>query len=312
MALLPDALQQYRTQNHTTSWIGYKLHIDAADGGIPVSCILTSASLHDSQVAIPLATMSAERVTNLYDLMDSAYDAPEIGWHSYLLGHVPIIDINPRDRGLQRGLGAGGQGAAPYRPQPPGGRPLQRTLERRAHQWRAEGQLRWTPCPRARPCQSLLPRDVRHPGADGRPIGAPSDLNLTFGSVPVMPEYASLDGGTVSRARTAAPGHECDRNGPRSRQIGSPTVAMRHVEPSIRPIVRVTFDQPLPSYRTPGMNAPCPRVLQVAHISVAMLAMRVKAESQSVGGITGIRTACFAASAWPDQWADERSRRERK
>ena len=47
-------------KGHTTSWIGYKLHIDAADGGIPLSCILTSASLHDSQVAIPLATMTAE------------------------------------------------------------------------------------------------------------------------------------------------------------------------------------------------------------------------------------------------------------
>ena len=56
------------------SWIGYKLHIDAADASIPVSCILTSASLHDSQVAIPLATMIDARVTNLYDLMDSAYD----------------------------------------------------------------------------------------------------------------------------------------------------------------------------------------------------------------------------------------------
>ena len=50
----------------------------AADGGIPLSCMLTSASLHDSQVAIPLATMTAQRMTNLYDLMDSAYDAPEI------------------------------------------------------------------------------------------------------------------------------------------------------------------------------------------------------------------------------------------
>ena len=28
--------------------VGYKLHIDAADGGVPVSCILTSASMHDS------------------------------------------------------------------------------------------------------------------------------------------------------------------------------------------------------------------------------------------------------------------------
>ena len=83
-------------KGHQVSWIGYKLHIDAADGGIPLSCILTSASLHDSQVAIPLATMTAQRVTNLYDLMDSAYDAPEIRAYSESLGHVPIIDVNPR------------------------------------------------------------------------------------------------------------------------------------------------------------------------------------------------------------------------
>ena len=77
------------------SWTGYKLHIDAADGGVPVSCILTSASLHDSQVALPLAHLTAGRVTNLYDLMDSAYDAKEIRTCSEL-GHVPIIDPNPR------------------------------------------------------------------------------------------------------------------------------------------------------------------------------------------------------------------------
>jgi hypothetical protein len=101
---------------HRISWIGYKLHIDAADGGIPLSCILTSASLHDSQVAIPLATMTAERVTNLYDLMDSAYDVPEIGWHSYLLGHVPIIDINPRDKDYKEELAreAGAQSRSGY------------------------------------------------------------------------------------------------------------------------------------------------------------------------------------------------------
>jgi hypothetical protein len=33
--------------------------------------VLTSASLHDSQAAIPLATMTASRVINLYDLMDA-------------------------------------------------------------------------------------------------------------------------------------------------------------------------------------------------------------------------------------------------
>ena len=78
------------------SWIGYKFHLDAADSQIPVSCILTSASTHDSQVALPLAVMTSQRVTNLYDLMDSAYDAPIIREHSRSLGHVPIIDINPR------------------------------------------------------------------------------------------------------------------------------------------------------------------------------------------------------------------------
>jgi len=78
------------------TWKGYKLHIDAADGHIPVTCILSSASLHDSQAALPLAEMTNQRVTNLYDLMDSAYDALTIKDHSQGLGHIPIIDINPR------------------------------------------------------------------------------------------------------------------------------------------------------------------------------------------------------------------------
>jgi hypothetical protein len=43
-----------------------------------------------------LAQLSASRITNLYDLMDSAYDAQAIHEHSRRLGHVPIIDSNPR------------------------------------------------------------------------------------------------------------------------------------------------------------------------------------------------------------------------
>ena len=65
------------------------------DGDIPVSAILTSASLHDSQAAIPLAQMSAGRIVNLYDLADAAYDAKEICAMSDRLGHVAIIDDNP-------------------------------------------------------------------------------------------------------------------------------------------------------------------------------------------------------------------------
>jgi len=84
------------SKGYQNGWIGYKLHLDCADGDIPISAILTSASMHDSQAAIPLAQMSAERVVSLYDLMDAAYDAPQIHAFSAKLDHVPIIDNNPR------------------------------------------------------------------------------------------------------------------------------------------------------------------------------------------------------------------------
>ena len=93
-----DTGTKRNAKGHTVSWCGYKLHIDAIDGGIPVSCLLTSASLHDSQAAIPLATRTAGRADNLYDLMDSAYDAAGIRAFSERLGHVPIIDVTPRGR----------------------------------------------------------------------------------------------------------------------------------------------------------------------------------------------------------------------
>ncbi len=84
------------SKGHQETWIGYKLHLDTIDGDLPVSAVLTSASTHDSQVAIPLAQLTAQRVASLYDLMDSAYDAPQIAAFSRRLGHVPIIDPNPR------------------------------------------------------------------------------------------------------------------------------------------------------------------------------------------------------------------------
>jgi len=91
-----DIGSKRNAQGFQESWKGYKLHIDTADGQIPISCVLTAASVHDSQAAIPLATMTAARVVNLYDLMDSAYDVPEIKQYSRDLGHIPIIDTNPR------------------------------------------------------------------------------------------------------------------------------------------------------------------------------------------------------------------------
>lgn len=78
------------------TWKGYKLNLDCGDGGVPISAIVTSASMHDSQAAIPLMQMTTKRVTSFYDLMDAAYDDPLIHKYSIALNHIPIIDNNPR------------------------------------------------------------------------------------------------------------------------------------------------------------------------------------------------------------------------
>lgn len=99
LADLPTACDigtKRNSKGHSEYWIGYKLHADVVDGEIPVSLLLTSASVHDSQAAIPLAQMTAGRIVNLYDLMDAAYDAEPIRQYSRQLGHVPLIDSNPR------------------------------------------------------------------------------------------------------------------------------------------------------------------------------------------------------------------------
>jgi hypothetical protein len=80
------------------TWIGYKLHADVNDCGLPISVVLTAASVHDSQVAIPLMKMSSAKVDYLYDVMDAAYDAGTIHEVSKSLGHVPLIDKNSRGK----------------------------------------------------------------------------------------------------------------------------------------------------------------------------------------------------------------------
>ena len=84
------------SQGFKHSWRGYKLHIDVADGDIPVNAILTSASLHDSQVAMPLMVSTSNKLTYLYDVADSAYCSPILNEASRKLGHVPLVDHNPR------------------------------------------------------------------------------------------------------------------------------------------------------------------------------------------------------------------------
>jgi IS5 family transposase len=84
--------------NHV--WCGYKLHLDIADGGIPISCILTTASAHDSGASIPLQHMSASRVKYLYLLADKAYDSRELRENIRASGQVPIIPEKKRRNGI--------------------------------------------------------------------------------------------------------------------------------------------------------------------------------------------------------------------
>lgn len=90
------------SKGHQSYWRGFKLHLDVADGQIPISMMVTSANVHDAVAAIPLMTMTAQRVVSCYDVMDSAYDADAILEHCRALGHVPIVQPHPRRNGRSR------------------------------------------------------------------------------------------------------------------------------------------------------------------------------------------------------------------
>ena len=87
-----DRGRKLDSKGYPEHWVGYKLHLDVADGQIPISCVLSSASWHDSQIGLLLAMMTAERISSLYDRRDPAYDAQIYRDHSCSLGHVLIID----------------------------------------------------------------------------------------------------------------------------------------------------------------------------------------------------------------------------
>ncbi len=81
------------------SWRGCKLHIDAADGGFPISCLLTLAPLHDSQATVPLSRLSTDRTICLCELTVAEHDSIETGFN--LSGHAAVTDVNTR-RDTQR------------------------------------------------------------------------------------------------------------------------------------------------------------------------------------------------------------------
>lgn len=87
-----DVGAKTNSKGHLNWWIGYKLHLTVSDNGIPLATLLSSASLNDSQAAIPLAKLTKERVNNFYDVMDAGYSCDDIKEHSESLGHVLIID----------------------------------------------------------------------------------------------------------------------------------------------------------------------------------------------------------------------------
>ena len=49
-----DRGSKSNAQGYKNSWNGYQLHLDTADCGIPVSALLSSASMHNSLAAMPL------------------------------------------------------------------------------------------------------------------------------------------------------------------------------------------------------------------------------------------------------------------
>ena len=78
LAELPTACDvgtKTNSKGHNHHWVGYKFHVAVGDGGVPLAAVTTSASVHDSQVAIPLMKTTAQRVDSWYALMDSAYDS---------------------------------------------------------------------------------------------------------------------------------------------------------------------------------------------------------------------------------------------
>jgi IS5 family transposase len=89
------------SQGNVSFWKGYKLHIDVTDLGIPITAIVTGANVHDSQVAIPMEKLTERKVTFLYSVMDSAYDAAPVATYITGKGRVPLIDPNKR-RGAER------------------------------------------------------------------------------------------------------------------------------------------------------------------------------------------------------------------
>ena len=131
--------------------------------GFPISCLLTSASVHDSRRPSRWRA-DGPAGHHLRLRMDSAYDAPEIRAFSEKLGHVPIIHQSPQATELaQRCIGHLSPKARRY-----GSTTVERVRSAQGGVWRAAGD--------ARPWQGDVPPDVRHSCTDGGTVDATDPL----------------------------------------------------------------------------------------------------------------------------------------
>jgi len=89
--------QKVDAQGKKKQWKGGKYHVAVTRDGFPVAWKYTSASLHDSQVMIPLAKQAMSRVDHYFDLADAAYDAVAIRTACANEGSIAIIDRNRRN-----------------------------------------------------------------------------------------------------------------------------------------------------------------------------------------------------------------------
>lgn len=79
-------------QGYEISCKGYKLPLDSACCGVPISAMLTRAGVHDSRVTLALTRISAQRVDACYELMNEAYCSIVIREDIQAAGRVPLIE----------------------------------------------------------------------------------------------------------------------------------------------------------------------------------------------------------------------------
>ena len=181
---------------------GYKLHVDTADGGIPIGCIMTSASTHEApggEVGDP----DGRRVENLDDLMTRPMPSRS-GRTASCWATSPSTEPPARSKCKRPKQEEGAAHARSRRPRSS----LRRALGVRADQWAAQGSSAAAMKPRARVRQGSRPTHVRHDRADGQPADAPYRSLPISGSSPSpsrWPHFSKDGAAKCARSSTKIP-----------------------------------------------------------------------------------------------------------